>query len=69
MMIDGTVVMVSMVSAISLIIGIPIAMGLIAERGVEIIIGIQVIGFVSNGIALSIFRLLITLVGKWYAIK
>ncbi|TGO03099.1 hypothetical protein PN36_12700 [Candidatus Thiomargarita nelsonii] len=30
-------------------------------------IGIQVTGFVSEKVALSTFRLLITLVGKWFA--
>jgi len=74
MMMDGTVVMVSILMASAshgkkslIVIVAPIAMDVIAGRGVRRIIGIQVIGFVSDKVALSTFRLLISLVGKWFA--
>ncbi|OAD22496.1 membrane protein [Candidatus Thiomargarita nelsonii] len=75
LMMDGTVVMISipilMATAINgrknLIVRAPIAMDVIAGGDVRIIIGIQVTGFVSEKVALSTIRLLITLVGKWFA--
>jgi len=77
MMMDGTVVMISipilMATAINgrknLIVRTPIALVLIAGVDVRRIIGIQVTGFVSDKVALFTFRLLISLVGKWFAVR